>query len=50
MDGKRHIQTPKNQQDEKNMGGDQSPFRRQHKAQLDHMECKGRWTLNTRMG
>ncbi len=52
MDGKRHIhrQIPKSQQDEKNMGGDQSPFWRQHGAQLNHMECKGWWTLSTRMG
>ncbi len=43
MDGKKHRQrqTPKNQHDEKNMDGNQSPFQRQHKAQLDHMECKG---------
>jgi hypothetical protein len=34
-------QTPNSQQDEENMGGDQSPFRRQHEAQLDHMDCKG---------
>jgi len=32
------------------MGGDQSPFWRQHGAQLNHMECKGWWTLSTRMG
>ncbi len=33
-----------------NMDGDQSPSRRQHGAQLDHMECKGWWTLSTKMG
>ncbi len=51
MDGKRHKQrqTPKNQRDDKNMGGDQSPSWRQNKAQLDHMDCKGWWTLNTKM-
>jgi hypothetical protein len=52
MDGEKHRQrqTLKSQQYEKNMNGDQSPFWKQHKAQLDHMECKGRWTLSTRMG
>jgi hypothetical protein len=35
---------------QKNMGGDQSPFWRQHKAQLDHMECKGWCILSTIMG
>jgi len=31
------------------MSGNQSPSWRQHKAQLDHMECKGWWTLSTKM-
>jgi hypothetical protein len=52
MDGERHRhkQILESQWDEKNMGGDQSPSWRQHGAQLDHMECKGWWTLSARIG
>jgi hypothetical protein len=32
------------------MGGNQSAFLKQHGAHLDHMECKGWWTLSTEMG
>jgi len=50
MEKDRQKHVPKSQQDEKNMGGNQSPFLRQHKAQLDHMECKGWCTLSIEMG
>jgi hypothetical protein len=32
------------------MGGNQSPSWKHNGAQLDHIECKGWWTLSTNMG